>query len=91
MINPIHEKIVLSPINKGIFIVKYNTISGLHAEILAKHPKAVTLLEHVINKGTLEIGTTIINHPNVPPTTITKAMLERNFPSLQDSFWWYVI
>lgn len=71
--------------------MKFNITNGLHEKLLAKHPQAVTLVEHVVKHGELPVGTTIINHPDIPPVTITKKMIENDFPSLQESFWWYVI
>lgn len=70
--------------------MKFDTTNELHNEILALYPDATKIVDHVIKEKKLEVGTTIINHPKVPPTTITKQMLENNFPSLEESFWWYV-
>ncbi|MFT5852287.1 MAG: hypothetical protein ACI87J_002263 [Colwellia sp.] len=70
----------------------FNTTSPvLHKQILAMFPKAIKIVDHVIKEEKLLVGTSIVNHPNVPPKKITMAMLENDFPSLQESFFWYVI
>lgn len=71
--------------------MKFNLPNSVHDEILTKYPQAVVLTQHVINTGTLSIGSVIVNHPNIPPTIVTEEMLSNNFPSLHESFLWYVI
>lgn len=71
--------------------MKFNTISAAHDQIKTQYPNALTLAEYVVKHKKLDIGTTIINHPAIPPIQISKQMLENDFPSLQECFWWYVI
>ena len=71
--------------------MKFSNDIKLHNQILAVYPNAVKLVEHVIEKGELPIGTVIVNHNTIPSTTVTQNMIDKNFPSLQESFWWYVI
>lgn len=72
-------------------IFNTSTPPTLQAEITALFPKAIKLIDHVIKEEKLLEGTTIVNHPDVPPTIVTKEMLENNFPSLQESFYWFVV
>jgi hypothetical protein len=71
--------------------MNFKKLNSLHKEILSIHPNAVKVIDHVIDNGELPIGTVIMNHPEVASTEVTKEMLENNFPSLQESFWWYII
>ena len=71
--------------------MKFSTRSDLHEEILNKYPRALKLVDCAIETGEVKEGTLVVNHPNIPPTEITNEMLKRGFPSLQESFYFYVI
>lgn len=70
--------------------MKLHVRSEFHGQILKKYPMAMTLINVAIENGEIKEGEALINHPDIPPTIVTKEMLERGFPSLQESFYFYI-
>lgn len=52
---------------------------------------AMTLINVAMENGEIKEGEALVNNPNNPPIVVTKEMLEQGFPSLQESFYYYII